>query len=102
MDNKWIHLTVIHDGKETVSFYINGAFNSVAKLKIGFVNEINVRVGDDGKDHRGAGAIDELAIFNRALTEGEIKELMRGGVEGFAVEPTDKLTTTWGHIKNHF
>jgi len=102
LGNKWIHLTVIHDGKETVSFYINGAFNSAAKLKVGFVNEINLRVGDDGKDNRGAGIIDELAIFNRALTEGEIKEFMRGGIEGLAVEPTDKLTTTWGHIRKTF
>ena len=24
LDGDWIHLTVTHDGKETVSFYING------------------------------------------------------------------------------
>lgn len=97
---KWTYFALTHDGKDKISFYINGDLHGETKLKVGFVNKHNVRVGDDGKDHLGAGAIDELGIFNKALTEEEIKELMNKSK--FAVEPTTKLATTWGHIKNSF
>jgi len=46
------------------------------------------------------GVIDEVGIFNTALTEGEIKELMEKGLRGFAaLEPGSKLTTTWADVK---
>ena len=47
------------------------------------------------------GIIDDVAIFNVALEEEDIKFLMENGVEtAAAVEPVNKLTTTWGRIKN--
>ena len=47
------------------------------------------------------GIIDDVAIFNVALEEEDIKFLMDNGVEtAAAVEPVNKLTTTWGRIKN--
>jgi hypothetical protein len=43
------------------------------------------------------GIIDEVKIWNKALTEDEIKIAMKGGA---SVEPSaDKLTTTWAKIK---
>ncbi len=38
-------------------------------------------------------------LFHRALTEKEIERLAEGRENPFAIEPTDKLTTTWGNIK---
>ncbi len=47
------------------------------------------------------GIIDDVALFNVALEEEDIKFLMENGVEtAAAVEPVNKLTTTWGRIKN--
>ena len=48
-----------------------------------------------------SGAIDELAIFNVALTLDEIKTLMAEGLEsigliGQAVDQAGKLAVTWG------
>ena len=43
------------------------------------------------------GAIDEVALWNRALTEDEILTLSRGRV--LAVSPSEKVSTTWGNIK---
>jgi hypothetical protein len=45
------------------------------------------------------GIIDEVKIFNKALTVDEIQKVMRrsGGQE--AVKPQDKATATWGSIK---
>ena len=46
------------------------------------------------------GIIDEVALFNVALEEDDIKFLMENGLEtAAAVEPVNKLTTTWGRIK---
>ena len=46
------------------------------------------------------GMVDEVAVYNRPLSEGEIK----GAMEGFSkvilgVDPSSKLATTWGELK---
>lgn len=46
------------------------------------------------------GMIDEVAIFNLAFSEGEVKEAMEG-IKPSAVEKEGKLTTTWSNIKSH-
>ena len=46
------------------------------------------------------GLIDEVAIFNRALTVEEIGLVMTGLAAMLAVEPSGKLTATWGYIKD--
>ena len=51
-------------------------------------------------DRYTTGIIDEVILFNVALDEADIEILMNDGVEAVtAVEPVDKLTTTWGRIK---
>ncbi len=45
------------------------------------------------------GIIDEIAIFNKALSESEIKSVMTGLARTFAVEPSGKLATTWATTK---
>jgi len=45
------------------------------------------------------GIIDEVVIYNRALTEDEIKDDMSG--ISAAVSYSGKLATTWGIIKKH-
>ena len=51
------------------------------------------------------GLIDEVGLFNKALTEDDIKNIMTNGLEKaigiIAVSPKDKLTQTWGTIKIH-
>jgi hypothetical protein len=40
-------------------------------------------------------------VFNVALSEAEIQTIMKGGLQSVltAVEPADKLSTTWADIK---
>ncbi len=53
-------------------------------------------------DRYTAGIIDDVALFNIALSEADMKTIMDNGVEeAAAVEPVDKLTTTWGKLKRH-
>ena len=47
------------------------------------------------------GMIDEVRIWNRALSEKEIHEQMdKGHFEIFPVDPRQKITTTWGNLKD--
>jgi hypothetical protein len=46
------------------------------------------------------GLIDEVAIFNRVLTEKEIGSIMEGISKSvLAVSPRGNLVTTWGNLK---
>ena len=43
------------------------------------------------------GLIDEVVIYNRALSANEVEMLYKA--EGLPVEPSGKLATRWGEIK---
>jgi hypothetical protein len=46
------------------------------------------------------GMLDDVAIYNRALTEEEILDTMENGhMVEIAVRPMDKLACTWGYLK---
>ena len=45
------------------------------------------------------GILDEVVIWNRALSDDEITQAMEGKLISAAVAPRGKLTTTWGTIK---
>jgi len=40
-----------------------------------------------------------VVVFNRALSQDEIKQIMKGMVQAMAVLPSNKLATKWGAIK---
>jgi len=46
-------------------------------------------------------SIDDIGIFNDALTENDVNSIMKNGLERAAltVEPSEKLAVTWGNIK---
>jgi len=47
------------------------------------------------------GVIDEVTIYNRALSADEIKQNFRAeGLNLAAVSGEGKITDTWGHIKS--
>lgn len=47
-----------------------------------------------------AGIIDEVGLFSIALSEDEMNTIMNHGLEqAAAVEPINKLTITWAHLK---
>ncbi|MYI94308.1 LamG domain-containing protein [Candidatus Poribacteria bacterium] len=55
----------------------------------------------EGANRRFLGLIDEVRIWNRALSEDEILAEMETGYQpGTAVDPRQKLSTTWGTIKS--
>ena len=50
------------------------------------------------------GVIDEFALFDRGLSQDEIKEIQESSIqEILAVEPDEKVVpTTWGRLKERY
>ena len=64
--------------------------------------QIGVGNGSDGEnDFRYLEAIvDEVVIYDRAISHDELNELMDFDWPTVAVEPKDKLAVRWAEIKN--
>jgi hypothetical protein len=96
---EWHHVAGTFDGK-VFKGYVDGKLGKewgyVGKMP---ENTASVTVGmrSKSKDCFFNGMIDEVAIFNRALSEDEIKSAMNGITT--AVEQEGKLTTSWGNLK---
>ena len=57
----------------------------------------------EGSSHYWKGMLDDMALFNRALSGDEVEEIMNKGLKntvGTAVTPQDRLTVMWGRIKS--
>ncbi|MDE0638317.1 MAG: LamG domain-containing protein [Candidatus Poribacteria bacterium] len=96
--DKWHHIAGVYDGAEAI-IYINGELDS--KKEFNGVLEYNGENFWMGARKVGGlpfnGLLDELRIYNRGLSQAEIKN-NRDAV-GLAVEPAQKLALTWGTIK---
>ena len=102
-DDKWHQIAGTYDGKE-VNVYVDGeleASNAAAGPFIAGPKFIGSR---DDKQEAFTGLIDEIAFFNVALSEGDVKAIAESGLSvalGFAaVSPQAKLTTAWAKLKS--
>ena len=59
--------------------------------------------GNDGNDTFLDGIIDDVIIWDRALSEDEVAELASGTrpEKALAVKAEGKLTTSWGKVKSY-
>jgi len=101
---EWHHVAATYDGEE-YNIYIDGELQgNYARVQGGELDESEAFVAI-GRDNRGAYidnrpmdcTVDEVRIWNRVLSEDEIKEAMTGVL--LSVDPRDLLSATWGKIK---
>jgi len=101
LPDEWTHIAMIHDTDEAVEIYFNGELAGTG-LRPAPVNpsdgSIMVGARNPGQEFF-AGTIDEVALYNRALTIDEIKRDMEA-VGGAAVSNSGKLASTWANIKS--
>ena len=72
--NKWIHLLMTYDGVNNLKFYINGNYIGQSVATLGDFSHINTaKIGTIWNTFSFPGIIDEARIYNRALTEAEVK-----------------------------
>ena len=100
VDKRWHHIAGIHDGKIT-KIYLDGIIRSDPDREFEFfgINDTDLRIGCAAGDPVYTfrnGSIDEVGLWRRALSQAEIETAMKGFL---AVSPRDRLSTTWGDIK---
>lgn len=102
----WYHIAGTYDGS-TMILYLDGVAigNTAASGGINVIVD-PVCVGNivdaagGGHNEYWSGAIDEVRIWNRALSEDEvITNMNQGSEEMKVVYPQEKLATTWGRMK---
>ena len=101
--NEWVHVVAQVDGGTTHKYWVNGENAGEFGGKNnppGAADTADVLVG---KTHEGnrefLGLIDEVRIWNRALSEDEVlAEMDIGGLT--PVDPLGKLSTTWATLKS--
>jgi len=100
-DTDWHHLVgVWHEKGQTV--YIDGDVNGESADTANFSAAAAGKLligGDTGDQGFADGIIDDVGIFNVALSEDDIKDIMTKGLGPTAVSPSGKLASTWADIK---
>jgi len=102
---QWYHAAVVvteAGGTDSVQIYVNGEAVGAAGAK-GMEDSAGPYFIGCHKSfsHFWDGIIDEVVMFNKALNEAEIRDLMDNGIANImAVEPTDKLAVSWGSVKD--
>ena len=102
----WLYMTATYDGEDTITIYENGSeIGSVSGLGGPAPrNDTDVNIGGwtDNTSETLDGMLSEVALFDVVLAEEDINNLMENGLSSLltAVEPADKLATTWASIKS--
>ena len=79
--NTWTHLAGTFDGS-TYQFYINGTLAGTHAGTLGSPNSASLLIGASGTCSGFVGLIDEVELFNRALTQAEIQSIVDAGSAG--------------------
>jgi hypothetical protein len=103
---EWAHLCFWLDvEEESRRIYLNGnqLVEDAGKAGILYLGASgNTMIGSWGNTgQKFSGIIDEVQVWDRALTEREIQQSMEDLTKGFAVDASGKLANTWASIKNH-
>jgi large repetitive protein len=73
--NTWVHLAATYDGAE-IRFYFNGIKESSKPATIAIAtNTLPLSIGAQGSTRLFQGSMDEVRVYNRALTPGEVRRL---------------------------
>jgi len=104
-DTDWHHLVGVWNEKGQIA-YIDGVVNANSADTANFSSASTGNLllgGDTGDQGYTDGTIDDVGLFNVALTEGDVKDIMKQGLgraTGLTpVSPKGRLTTVWGEIK---
>ncbi len=82
--NTWTHLARTYDGAN-VNFFVNGALSSGFFAGVGTIQQSSdpLYIGFGGSGAFPAGVIDEVRIYNRALSQAEIQSDMQNAMNVF-------------------
>lgn len=96
----WAHIVFVVEPNGNRKVYINGKLDKTDANTANYTGgTATLYIGLFFDCCQYKGLVDEVAIFNVALTEDDIKSIMNGLKSITAVSPKGKLATIWGEIK---
>ena len=101
VDDVWVFLAGTFDGQDQ-KIYVNSMLDGTLANPGGYTNNDQMlRIGWDphAQERHFVGVIDEVAIYDRALTPNEVEQNMSASLGITSVDPAGKLSSTWGEIK---
>ena len=94
----WYHVAYTSDiNADELKLYVNGELIDTVNAGAEPNNLTSLRIGSEHEGRYFPGILDEVRIYNRALTEDEIRQNFEAIT---AVQPAGKLSVTWGELKN--
>lgn len=93
---EWYHIFGSYDG-ENVRAYVNGKLEGVMTGSdvVHITDGLPLTVGSRNGQNHFTGVVDELTLWNEAITVAQ-------SMEPSPVQPYGKLSTTWSAIKSHY
>ena len=99
--DKWYHVGYTCDTKENeLKLYVDGELIDTVAAGAEPNNLTSLRIGSEHEGRFFPGIIDEVRLYNRALTENEMKQNFEVKNNEMAVNAVGKLAVTWGALKN--
>jgi len=103
-DGEW-HFVAGTFGNKTLKIYVDG----VMETQVGSTGDVDIKPNDwpiwladvarPEEAQQYSGMMDEVAVFNRELSEDEINSIFQNGITVSPVEFRGKLAATWGILK---
>lgn len=91
----WYHLVVVKSGDSgaNIRFYLNGVSDGTASVGSVEIPTSDKRIGNwtEGTNLPLMGLMDDLRIYNRALSENDVRQLYNEGLAKVAVSPVNSL-----------
>ncbi|MFC1716139.1 LamG domain-containing protein [Candidatus Poribacteria bacterium] len=100
-DGNWHHVAKSSDS-DNMMLYIDGELDGESPIggQLAINGEDPLWIGARPGNVAATGIIDEVGFFTEALSGDQLKEVMAQGLEPLAaVEPSNKLASTWGKLK---
>ena len=99
--DEWNFVAITYNGN-ILKLFVDGEFvgeKAVGKPDEKLGSEIRLASWRDA-GWNFTGVLDEVAVFNEPLSDGDLNHIMDNGLEeALSVSPTDKIATTWARIK---
>jgi concanavalin A-like lectin/glucanase superfamily protein/F5/8 type C domain-containing protein len=86
VDTQWHHFAITYDGTEG-RWYLDGQFIDSMVGETGTIDQVRIGARLSNSKYF-PGLIDDVRIYNRALTEAEIRSVIRGTDQGLATNPS--------------